>query len=78
MTTSNKHKQFWQFQTFPTKTIQIKTSEDLRALTFYTLCRLQETTHYADPIAGLPVAISRQEFKGVLTVDLAGNFVSFE
>jgi hypothetical protein len=60
------------------KTILIKTSADLRALSYYTLCRLQETTHFADLIAGLPVGISRGEFKGILVVDEFGNFISFE
>lgn len=59
-------------------TIQIRTSADLQSLSYYTLCRLQETTHYADPIAGLLVAIERGKYKGILTVDSLGNFVSFE
>ncbi len=58
-------------------TIQINTSADLQKLSYYTLCCLQSVTHYADPIAGIPVAIERGEYKGLLTLDALGNFISF-
>lgn len=59
-----------------TKTVTVKTPEDFRALSYYTLCRLQDATHI-DPIRGLPVYIAHGEFKGELTVDDLGNFISF-
>ena len=59
-------------------TIEVRTEADFRALSYYTLCCLQDTTHYASPIRGLPIAIARGEFRGTLTVDRLGNFIRFE
>ena len=60
------------------KQIIIRTREDVLALSYFTLCRLQDFTHFATPQAALPIAIARGEYKGILTVDKYGNFVSFE
>jgi hypothetical protein len=60
-----------------TQTITIATEADVRRLSYYTLCKLSEATHYATPATALPLAIARGEFKGVLTVDSLGNFLSF-
>lgn len=59
-------------------TVNVRTPQDFRRLSYYTLCRLQEKTHYAHPIEGLPVAIRRGEFQGKLTLDSLGNYVAFE
>jgi hypothetical protein len=58
--------------------IEVRTVEDFQRLSYYTLCRLQDTVNYANPIRGLPLAIARGEFKGRLTVDTLGNFLAFE
>jgi hypothetical protein len=55
----------------------IKTRQDFQGLSYYTLCRLQNATKYADPINGLPVAIARGEFAGILETDSLGNYRSF-
>lgn len=55
-----------------------KNRADFLKLSYFTLCKLQSTTHFANPIDGLPIAIERGEFKGILTVDHLGNFISFE
>lgn len=57
---------------------QIKTENDLKELSYYTLCRLQDFTHYANPIKALPIVIKQGEFKGILTLDKYGNYLSFE
>ncbi len=59
------------------KTVKVATPEDFKALSYYTLCRLQDTTH-CNPIAGLPALIARGEYEGNLTLDSLGNFVSFK
>jgi hypothetical protein len=58
--------------------ITVATEADFRKLSYYTLCRLAQTTHYAYPPVGLPTAIARGEFKGRLTLDSLGNFIRFE
>lgn len=62
-----------------TVTHQVRTVEDFAALdlSFYTLCRLAEKTHYVYPHIGLPRAIERGDYKGVLVLDKLGNYVSF-
>jgi hypothetical protein len=58
--------------------VDVATEQDFRRLSYYTLCRLQDTTAYADPIRGLPGAIARGEYRGRLTLDTLGNFIDFE
>lgn len=60
------------------ESIQIQTEDDVRKLSYYTLCKLVNATGYASPIHALPPAIRRGEFKGQLLTDRLGNFISFE
>lgn len=61
----------------PTRVVEVRTEQDFRRLSYYTLCQLLSATGRADPIRGLPIAIERGEFKGELTTDRLGNFVAF-
>lgn len=56
----------------------VKTREDLADLSHYTLQQLSQATRYVFPHQGLPKAIARGEFRGLLTLDDQGNFVRFE
>lgn len=45
-------------------------------LSFYTLCKWADVTHLTDPrFCG--DAIKRGEYRGILTLDAMGNFISF-
>lgn len=63
-----------------TVTHHVRTEADFSALrlSFYTLARLSEETHFVYPHKGLPGAIERGQYKGELTLDGLGNFISFE
>lgn len=46
-------------------------------LSFYSLCRLADTVRRVDPRHGMDSALQFGDWKGELTLDALGNFVSF-
>ena len=60
-------------------TYTVRTVEEFEALhlSFYALSCLSRATSYVYPHKALPAAIERGLYKGQLTLDRLGNFVSF-
>lgn len=49
--------------------IELRSGEDFAGLSYYTLCKLSDATHFSNPQAA--------GVRGTLTVDGFGNFISF-
>ena len=59
------------------KIILLTHTASFEGLSYYTLCRLSDATHFVFPMHGLPPLIARGDYKGELVVDDLGNFISF-
>jgi hypothetical protein len=61
----------------PPVVLTLTTWKGLSGLSYYTQCKLSDFTRLAS-MEGVANAIQRGEYKGILTLDSLGNFISFE
>lgn len=61
----------------PPVTLVVKDRMDFLKLSYYTLCKITDATRIGS-IEGLVLSIEGGWWKGVLTLDDLGNFISFE
>lgn len=57
-----------------TITHQITSEDQIQRMSYYTVCRLSDKTHCGS-VKGIILVISR-EYKGILTTDGLGNYIS--